>query len=334
MKKVTWIIGSLIAVVVTIFLAGIYKFNYLSSKEGYDMDGNKIKIKGNDVTGNYVTSDYQKRNEGYDWVAVSAVNLTDSTMSISIRSRIDKKKPSCTYDAVATKISESVYKSIEDGKGILYIFNNNTLVISAENKNPKEVILSYPCSGGASLANTYLKINEPLDKTQIDPSIFTKTLNWQSMGYRVTSIIEKGYLQLLIEPFGFENNDIIKVQLDGSIENAEIEDLDFDDYPEVLVYVSPSKNSTIHKVIGFSPNNGKSFSQITFPVVSDNPKLKIGYNGFDEYAIVENTFVQKFKLFEMKGNTPYETGKIRQIEYKLESGETSKKFVIENITEN
>jgi hypothetical protein len=40
MKK---IILLLISIVVIIALAGIYKFNYLSSQPGYDVDGNKIK---------------------------------------------------------------------------------------------------------------------------------------------------------------------------------------------------------------------------------------------------------------------------------------------------
>ncbi len=338
MKKIKWILASLIVCVIMVTLAGMYKFNFLASKKGYNEDGNKINNMSNNnqkqETGNYVTADYSKRNEGFDWVAVTVTNLSDSTKKISIRSRIDLKKPSCTYDAIATKVSDTVYRSVEDGKGILYTFSNNSLTISAENKNPNEVVLRYPCSGGASLANTYLKIEEPLDQTQIDPSIFTKTLNWQSMGYRVTSILENGSHQLLIQPFGFENNDLIKVKLNGKVENAEIEDLDFDDFPEVLVYEAPLNGSTIHNVIAYSPNNGKSFSQITFPAISENQKLKIGYQGFDEFAIVENTFVQKFKLFEMKGNTPYETGKTREIVYELKAGEASKKFVVEKVSEN
>ena len=43
MKKVLkWIVIALVAIVTIIILAGMYKFNYLGSQEGYDCDGNKI----------------------------------------------------------------------------------------------------------------------------------------------------------------------------------------------------------------------------------------------------------------------------------------------------
>ena len=43
MKKILkWIVIGLIVAVILVLLAGIYKFNYLASQEGYDCDGNKI----------------------------------------------------------------------------------------------------------------------------------------------------------------------------------------------------------------------------------------------------------------------------------------------------
>jgi len=43
MKITKWIIISLFSLLTLIGLAGIYKFNYLASQEGYDCDGNKIE---------------------------------------------------------------------------------------------------------------------------------------------------------------------------------------------------------------------------------------------------------------------------------------------------
>ena len=43
MKKIIkWIATTLFIMLIIVILAGIYKFNYLSSQEGYDCDGNKI----------------------------------------------------------------------------------------------------------------------------------------------------------------------------------------------------------------------------------------------------------------------------------------------------
>jgi len=44
MKKIAkWIILSFTTIIIFIIIAGIYKFNYLSNHEGYDVDGNKIE---------------------------------------------------------------------------------------------------------------------------------------------------------------------------------------------------------------------------------------------------------------------------------------------------
>jgi anionic cell wall polymer biosynthesis LytR-Cps2A-Psr (LCP) family protein len=44
MKKILkWIAIILLIVLVLVMLSGMYKFNYLASKEGYDCDGNKIE---------------------------------------------------------------------------------------------------------------------------------------------------------------------------------------------------------------------------------------------------------------------------------------------------
>ena len=44
MKKIIkWITITVLTVLVLVMLAGMYKFNYLASQEGYDCDGNKIE---------------------------------------------------------------------------------------------------------------------------------------------------------------------------------------------------------------------------------------------------------------------------------------------------
>jgi len=41
-KTFKWVAIALLTVVTVVALAGMYKFNYLSSQKGYDCDGNKI----------------------------------------------------------------------------------------------------------------------------------------------------------------------------------------------------------------------------------------------------------------------------------------------------
>jgi hypothetical protein len=152
------------------------------------------------IAGQYVTSDYLRRNEGYDWIGVSVTLTNDSTFIISVRSRADKKKPTCTFDATATRINETTYVALAEGKPVLFIFSDSTLTISAQLKED-ERILHYYCSGGGSLANTYQKIYEPLDEKQIDPTVFSKTLSLQNVGFNITTTGKGSLQQLTVQPY-------------------------------------------------------------------------------------------------------------------------------------
>jgi len=54
-KTIKWLVIILLTALVLVLLAGMYKFNYLASKEGYDCDGNKIE-KTVDLSGSHNNS--------------------------------------------------------------------------------------------------------------------------------------------------------------------------------------------------------------------------------------------------------------------------------------
>ncbi|MGY0426102.1 MAG: hypothetical protein ACWIPI_04635, partial [Polaribacter sp.] len=149
------------------------------------------------IYGNYVSDEYQNRKEGYDWVAVSVKKNIDNTVSISIRSRVDRKRPTCTFDSKIYKKDDKTYESFitsahrYDGKKIIYRFSKDSIRIFTENKED-EGALHYYCSGGSTIAGTYTKINEPLDSKQIDKTSFTKSLNLQGIGFSISSIRKNG----------------------------------------------------------------------------------------------------------------------------------------------
>lgn len=111
-----------------------------------------------DLDGTYVSDMYDKRDEGYDWVGIRVDRLSDYKLDITVRSRADKKRPTCTYDAVAERIEERVYQTVFEGKAILFTFSDNALTVSPKDTTNRE-LLYYFCSGGGSLAGTYGKIN-------------------------------------------------------------------------------------------------------------------------------------------------------------------------------
>lgn len=117
-----------------------------------------------DLTGNYTTEEYKKRNEGWDWVVVTVNKISDTTIHIIVRSRVDKKSASCSLEGVGMLIEDGVYK-VHDGNNNLYFkFSKNKITVSGDDdKTPR-----WYCSGGASLADfTFSKLDDPLDETQL-----------------------------------------------------------------------------------------------------------------------------------------------------------------------
>jgi len=121
-----------------------------------------------DYSGDYVTEEYSRRKEGFDWLVVSAKKLTDSTMHLSVRARADKKKGTCSFEGNGTKISVGVYKATDGANTVLFTFKDNKVTIGGEGKADDVSTLHWFCSGGASLVDyTFTKISEPLDEAQL-----------------------------------------------------------------------------------------------------------------------------------------------------------------------
>lgn len=163
-------------------------------------------------------------------------------------------------------------------------------------------------------------------KSQVTAEPFSKTLSLQGITFAVNATPDG---KLTITPSGLENdNEPWEHEIEGKVTGAEVEDLNSDGSPEVLVYTSSGGNN-YGNVIGYSVNNKKSMSQIYFPDLRDNPEASQGYEGHDEFAIVETTLARRFPVYE-NGQA---TGTTRQIQYKLVNGENSRIFNIDKIVE-
>jgi hypothetical protein len=283
--------------------------------------------------GDFVSESYFKRNEGNDWVAFTVRSLNDSTLHISVRSRADKKKPTCRFDADIIKVGNATWTSNIEGKKIRFSFSDASLTVEAEDTKDKS-ILSYYCSGGGSLAGTYRKINEPLDRSMIDSLVFHQILILQNISFDISTTGEGSVQQLRVQPIGLLiDNRVETMPVEGSVTGAEIGDLNADGSPEVLIYTVSAGSGSYGDVIGFSVNNKKSMSRIYFPNIHEDPKANKGFMGHDSFAIVENTLVQRFRIYNEGDTNSKPTGGYRQIQYKLKNGEASRKFVVDKIVD-
>lgn len=286
------------------------------------------------VLGSYVSDYYSKRNEGYDWVAISVTETESDHLNISIRSRADKKKPTCTFDAIAKKVDDKVYQTQIDGKSILLEFTNAQISITSE-KEVDEGLLYFYCSGGASIGGTYSKINEPLDQSQIDKTKFSKTLNLQGVGFNISSIEKDGKNTLTIFTFGLQESEYNEtLNIEGEeVTNAEVEDLNSDGSPELIVFTLSIGSGSYGNVYAFSVNNKKSMSEVYFQPTAENSKINKGYMGHDQFSLVENTLGQRFPIYKEGDTNAEPTGGTRQVSYKLVEGEAMRKLEVNKVTE-
>lgn len=288
-----------------------------------------------DIYGNYVDNSYKLRNKGYDWLSVSVKKGPDQTLLISVRSRADKKKPTCTFDSRAYKKDDKTYESFYNGKKIIYNFSKNSINISTKYK-ADENVLAFFCSGGASIAGTYAKIFEPLDPEQLDKTSFSKVLTLQGVGFNIASIEKNGTNTLSIFTTGLQEKEFRETfDIDGTqVMDAEVEDLNSDGSPELLIYTQSDGSGSYGKVIAFSVNRLKSMSQVYFPPVADNEKINKGYMGHDEFSLVETSLVQRFPIYKDGDPNSNPSGGIRQVSYKLADGEAGSMFVVDKISNN
>ncbi len=166
--------------------------------------------------------------------------------------------------------------------------------------------------------------------SKIDKTSYSKTLVWNKLTFLVQVI--GGRLSII--PTGLEiTNQEVSHEIDGIVSQAEIGDLNQDNFPEVLVYITSVGSGSYGSLIGYSVNDGKSMSQIYLPDLSGNAEISDGYMGHDEFAIVEDTFVQRFPIYNPEDTNAAPSGDIRQIQYKLVDGEASRRFEVDKVIE-
>ncbi len=152
-------------------------------------------------------------------------------------------------------------------------------------------------SAGVYVSEDYTS-KDQLDKKQIAPRVFQEVLSMNNFGFDIRSAGEGSMQQLKILPYGLTiDNKIITEEIIGNVSDAVIDDLNSDGFPEILIYTTAAGSGSYGNVIGYSVNNGKSMSRISFPNIAENPEAGKGYMGHDQFRIVENTLVQKFHIF-------------------------------------
>ena len=156
---------------------------------------------------------------------------------------------------------------------------------------------------------------------QAEPG-FQKRLELQGFAFDVSATAQGSVNTVTVTPHGLSQQKTrVTAEIDGTVTDAEIDDLDANGFPEVYIYVTSAGSGSYGSLAAWAVNNGKSMTPIFLPPVADSPTLSKGYMGHDEFAVVEGTLVQRFPLYREGDANARPTGKIRQLQYKLKAGE-------------
>jgi hypothetical protein len=157
---------------------------------------------------------------------------------------------------------------------------------------------------------------------EASPKPFKKTLKLQGIAFDIHATNQGSLNQLTITPRGLErDNTAIRKEIEGSVTDAEIADLNGDGSPEIYIYMTSPGSGAYGSVIAYSANRKKSLSPIHLPDLSKDKKRSKGYMGHDQFSIVENVLARRFRLYKDGDSNASPTGKTRQIQYKLTAGE-------------
>ncbi len=176
-----------------------------------------------------------------------------------------------------------------------------------------------------------LKLDSDSVINQIDKMTYEK--DFSINGFQFKIFVK--YHDLIIQTSGLqENSRIVHYEIDGTVTDAEVGDLNADGFPEVLVYTNSEGSGSYGNVIGYKVDSCNSMSYIIMPQLTDDKEASKGYMGHDKFGIISNKLVRSFPKYNKNDTNANPTGGTKQILYLLKKDKGGWKFEIEKIIDN
>lgn len=112
-----------------------------------------------------------------------------------------------------------------------------------------------------------------------------------------------------------------RIEIDGTITDALIADLDVDGNPELYCFVTSAGSGSYGKVYGFASLQNQGLSNITLPEILDDDQFSAGYRGHDQFSIEDNFLMRRFPVYRPDDINAKATGGNRVVLYELVSHE-------------
>lgn len=273
--------------------------------------------------GEYVSYGYSQRSDGYDFVTISIEPASEVSAYIRVRSRADRRRPTCSYDGMAWVGENGVLEAQSLESKFLLSLTDGFLTIEPSVEG-NEVGLAYCCSGGATLADRYERVSGGLDQALIMQDDFRRSLTLQDVTFEVSSLNYAPDNSVIVRPHGLSAAESIYLErVNGLVNEAQVEDLNSDGSPELCIYTQSMDDQKIGSVVAFSTLAKKSMIPVYFPSLTDDPNASAGYRGQDEFTLIETSLARRFPVFsaDLTDTKPIGT---RQLIYKMVDGEAGR----------
>jgi hypothetical protein len=152
-------------------------------------------------------------------------------------------------------------------------------------------------------------------------SKYDSTLKTAKVGYKVNCTNRKPDANTLsIKPIGFKNEGgEVQREIKGRVVAAEIDDLNQDNFPDLIIYIVESTGKIIPFTVSSKEN--EYMQPILFPDITNDMQLSKGYRGKDEYELLQGELWRKFPIFDSDTTIKEPTNKFRKIRYKVVAGD-------------
>jgi hypothetical protein len=150
------------------------------------------------------------------------------------------------------------------------------------------------------------------------------TLKIGKVGYRVECRNKKyDKNELTVRPVGFESAAReMNFYINGRVAKAQIDDLNSDGYPDLVLFIYSDSNAIYGTVYAFLSEANKSISPAVLPDVMLDGKVNAGYKGHDQFSLMEGYLLQKFPIYVTGDDKDKPTGGTRVLLYQLGKNET------------
>lgn len=137
-------------------------------------------------------------------------------------------------------------------------------------------------------------------------------------GYRVTCNNKKDDLNgVTITPKGFKNTSRdVSFDIKGRLEKILVDDFNDDGFPDLLLCTYSGPKYENGNIVGIYSKENTAIMPASFPDLYNEPKLREGYRGHDEFTVVVGSLLRSFPIYKAT-DVDTATGGTRVIQYKI-----------------